>query len=276
MTSNIYLPTLAKIIAIKDETEGERAIKTFKVQTVDGSKFGHRPGQCAMISVFGKGESMISIASSHLRDDHLDFSIMKSGRVTSAIHAMHVGDTIGLRGPLGSSFPMEEWDGKNLLIIAGGIGLAPVWPVLQTALIQHELHDEITLFYGARSSKDLVYKEDLDELKSHHRMNVNLSIDNEEPDWDGYTGFVPSNLMEKKPSPDNCIAVVCGPPIMIKFVIRNLSQLGFADKQIYTTIENKMKCGVGKCGRCNVGKDYVCTHGPVYCWSELKDLPEEY
>ena len=128
MTGNIYLPKMAEIIAIREETSGERAIKTFRVRLMEGEHFSHRPGQCAMISVFGKGEAMISIASSPLRDEHLDFSIMRSGRVTQAIHDLHVGDIVGVRGPLGSNFPMEDWEGKNLIIIAGGIGLAPVWP----------------------------------------------------------------------------------------------------------------------------------------------------
>ena len=281
MTHNIYLPRIAKIISIKDQTSGPRAIKTFRVELLDGEPFDFRPGQCCMLSVFGKGEIMISIASPHLSSDsfhrnavHLTFSVMLSGRVTTALHDLHVGDSIGVRGPLGGSFPFEEWEGKNLVFIAGGIGIAPIWGLLHDALHQHELHDEISVIYGARSSDDLVYHNQMLELR--RKIPVHLSIDNEEEGWKGYTGFVPSNLMEVKPSPENTIAITCGPPIMIKFVIQNLEKLGFTDDQIYTTIENKMKCGVGKCGRCNVGKDYACTKGPVYSWAELKKLPQDY
>ena len=274
MIANPYLPRLAKIISIKEEVGGVRPIKTFRTQFIDGDGFSHRCGQCAMLSIFGKGESMISISSSPLVSDYLQFSILKTGRVTTAIHNLSEGDVIGVRGPYGNTFPVEEWKGKNLVIIGGGIGIAPVWSVLHTALGNRGDYGDLALFYGARSSSDLVFREELEEFKG--RMNVHLSVDQEEEGWDGYVGFVPANVLEKKPSPENTVAVTCGPPIMIKFVIANLKQLGFEDEQIYTTVENKMKCGVGKCGRCNIGKHYVCIHGPVYSWAELKKLPQEY
>jgi NAD(P)H-flavin reductase len=227
-----------------------------------------------MLSVFGKGESMISISSSPLVNDYLQFSILKMGRVTSSLHEMQVGDVIGIRGPYGNSFPIEKWKGKNLIFIGGGIGLAPLWSVLQTALGKKGDYGKITLFYGARTSQDLVYREELEELKK--TIQVDLSIDHEEPEWKEFVGFVPINVLEKKPSPKDAVAVTCGPPIMIKFVIQNLQALGFKDDQIYTTVENKMKCGIGKCGRCNIGMHYVCKDGPVYSWAELKTLPQEY
>jgi NAD(P)H-flavin reductase len=274
MSENAYLPKLAEIISIKEEVAGGRAIKTFRTKFLGKDGFTHQCGQCAMLSVFGKGESMISISSSPHVKDYLQFSILKSGRVTSALHEMEEGDVIGVRGPYGNTFPVEEWKGKNLFIIGGGIGIAPVWSVLHTALGMREDFGDISLFYGARTSQDLVYQDEFDELKD--RISLNLSVDTEEEGWDGYVGFVPANVLDKKPSPESAVAVTCGPPIMIKFVIANLKQLGFEDEQIYTTVENKMKCGIGKCGRCNIGKHYVCVHGPVYSWAELKKLPQEY
>jgi len=274
MEHNTYIPKLAKIIHIKEEVSGARPVKTFHTQFLQENGFSYRCGQCAMLSVFGKGESMISISSSPLVKDYLQFSILKMGRVTSALHEKQVGDIIGIRGPYGNSFPIEKWRGKNLVFIGGGIGLAPIWSVLKTTLDKKKEYGNLSLFYGARTSNDIVYKEELEEIKE--QMTVHLSIDVEEPDWKEYVGFVPLNILDKKPSPKNAITITCGPPIMIKFVIQNLQALGFKDEQIFTTVENKMKCGIGKCGRCNIGLHYVCKDGPVYSWADLKNLPQEY
>jgi sulfhydrogenase subunit gamma (sulfur reductase) len=272
--TNIYLPKLAQIIQIKEEVGGARPIKTFRAQFLNGDQFTHHCGQCAMVSVFGKGESMFAISSSHLVKDYLQFSIMKMGRVTSELHAMKEGEIVGIRGPLGNSFPIEDWKGKKLIFIGGGIGLAPIWSVLQTALGQKKDYGDLMLIYGARTSKDIVFKDELEELRKE--MTVHLSVDVEEEGWKEFVGFVPQNVTDKKPSPKNAIAITCGPPIMIKFVIQALGDLGFKDDQIYTTVENKMKCGIGICGRCNIGMHYVCKDGPVYSWAELKELPQEY
>jgi sulfhydrogenase subunit gamma (sulfur reductase) len=273
MPANVYLPQLARIISVKDEVGGLRPIRTFRTEFLDGG-FEHRCGQCAMISVFGQGESMISISSSPLVKDYLQFSILKTGRVTTALHDLEPGCIIGLRGPYGNGFPVEEWKGKNILFAGGGIGLAPIWSVLQTALLRRSEFGELTLIYGARTSPDIVFKEELVELRT--QIPVHLSIDVAEPDWKEFVGFVAANVADKKPKPDNTMAITCGPPIMIKTVIKALKDLQFGDEQIYTTVENKMKCGIGKCGRCNIGRHYVCKDGPVYSWAELKNLPQEY
>ena len=274
MDHNTYIPKPAEIVRIKEEVAGARPIKSFQTRFLNSNHFSFRCGQCAMLSVFGKGESMISISSSPLVKDYLQFSILKMGRVTSALHEMEEGDIIGIRGPYGNGFPIEDWKGKNIIFIGGGIGLAPIWSVLHTALGKKQEYGDLSLIYGARTSQDLVFKDELQELKK--KMTVHLSIDVEEPDWEEFVGFVPQNVTDKKPSPKNAITVTCGPPIMIKFVIKALEDLGFEDEQIYTTVENKMKCGIGKCGRCNIGLHYVCKDGPVYSWAELKNLPQEY
>jgi len=274
MEHNVYLPRLARITHIKEEVQGERAVKTYRTVMLDGNHFGHHCGQCAMLSVFGKGESMISISSSPLVTDYLQFSIMRTGRVTTVLHEMEEGDLIGIRGPYGNGFPLEAWTGKNIVFIGGGIGLAPIWSVLQTALLQKDTFGRLMVFYGARTSDLIIYQEELAELRNS--MPVHLSIDCEEPGWKEFVGFVAQNVKDKKPSPHNAVAITCGPPIMIKTVIKELLALGFQDGQIYTTVENKMKCGIGKCGRCNIGHHYVCKDGPVYSWAELKNLPQEY
>lgn len=280
MNSNAYLPQPARIVEIKEEVAGNRPIKTFRTQFVNGNGgnggngFDFRCGQCAMVSVPGKGESMISISSPPSQKEYLQFSILRMGRVTSALHEMEEGDMVGVRGPYGNSFPMEEWKGSNLIFIGGGIGLAPLWGVLNTTLDNPGDYGDLMLIYGARTSKDLVFKDEVKSLKE--KMKVHLSVDTEEPGWEEFVGFVPQNVKDKVKFPQSSIAVTCGPPIMIKFVIMGLKELGFEDKRIYTTVENKMKCGIGKCGRCSIGPHYVCKDGPVYSWAQLKDLPQEY
>jgi NAD(P)H-flavin reductase len=274
MGHNVYLPKPAKILEIKEEVGGVRPIKTFRTSFVDGAAFSYRCGQCAMLSVFGKGEVMISISSSPLDKDYLQFSILKTGRVTTALHEMEAGDIIGIRGPYGNGFPLEEWKGKQILFAGGGIGLAPLWGLVHMTLGQREDYGPLTLIYGARTSQDIVFREELDDLKK--KMTVHLSVDVAESGWNEFVGFVAQNVLDKKPSPQNSIAITCGPPIMIKTVIKALKDLNFEDGQIYTTVENKMKCGIGKCGRCNIGRHYVCKDGPVYSWAELKKLPQEY
>ncbi|UCG28848.1 MAG: FAD/NAD(P)-binding protein [Bacteroidales bacterium] len=271
---NEYIPKPARIISVKEEVDGQRAIKTFRTQFLEPDGFSYRCGQCAMLSVFGKGESMISISSAPHITDYLQFSVLKTGRVTTALHDLEKDDVIGIRGPYGNGFPVEDWKGKNLVFVGGGIGLAPLWSIVHTAIENKDEYGDVMLIYGARSSNDIVYKDELDGLKK--KMTIHLSVDNEEPDWKEFVGFVPQNVMDKKPSPENAIAITCGPPVMIKFTIQSLNELGFNDDQIYTTVENKMKCGIGKCGRCNIGEHYVCKHGPVYSWEKLKTMPQEY
>ena len=277
MSENPYFPYQAKIESIKQETSGERIIRTFKVVLEDGAYregFQNKPGQCAMVGINGVGESMISIASSPTEKESLTFSIMKMGKVTSAIHALEPEEVLTIRGPYGNGFPVEEWKGKNVLTIGGGIGQAPLRSIIQYVLHNREDYKEVTIIYGARSTADLCYRDELLELEQTEGIGVHLSIDVEEEGWDKFVGFVPQNLLRIKPSPENTVAITCGPPIMIKFVIKNLLDLGFKEDQIYTTLENRMKCGIGKCGRCNVGSLYVCKDGPVFSYQELKSLPE--
>lgn len=274
---NPYLPQRAKIESIRPETTGERAIKTFKVVLVDKASresFVHQSGQCAMVGILGVGESMISISSSPTQKGYLEFSIMKMGKVTSALHRKDVGEFLYLRGPYGNNFPVDEWRGKNIITIGGGIGQAPLRSIINYILDNRKDYGEFTIISGARTTADLCFKEELYGLEKQGDLKVYLSIDAAENGWNRFVGFVPDNLLRVKPPPQNAIAITCGPPIMIKFVIKNLVALGFADNQIYTTLENRMKCGIGKCGRCNVGSLYVCKDGPVFPYEQLKNLPE--
>jgi NAD(P)H-flavin reductase len=272
--NNPYLPEIATIVGVHDEATGERPIKTFRVELAGGRDFNHRPGQCAIIGIIGIGESMISIASSRSRGNYLEFSIMKLGRVTSALHECEAGDRITIRGPYGNGFPLEAWKGKNIITIGGGIGHAPLRPLVQHIRDHRGDFGRLDVVCGARTSNDLCYKDELFGLKGADDVTVHLSIDMPESTWTSFVGFVPAHLMEIKPSSKDTIAVTCGPAVMIKYVIQNLLMLGFPEHGIYTTLENRMKCGIGKCGRCNVGNLYVCKDGPVFSYATLKSLPE--
>jgi sulfhydrogenase subunit gamma (sulfur reductase) len=270
---NPYLPEMVTITNIIEETPN---IKSFQVVFKDPERmktFSFEPGQVGQLSVFGVGESTFVINSPPTRMDYLQFSVMKAGEVTSALHDLYPGDEMGLRAPLGNWFPYEEMKGKNILFIGGGIGLAPLRVLILYMLDHRADYKDITIIYGSRTPPDLCYKEDLKEWEERSDVNLILTVDAEFPGWDKRVGFVPTVLNEVAPSPDNTIAITCGPPIMIKFVLQNLAKLNFSDENVITTLEARMKCGIGICGRCNLGAKYICKDGPVFSLAQLKDLP---
>ena len=272
---NPYLPELATIIKVIDETPN---IKSFRVVFNDLERhkaFTFQPGQVGQLSIFGVGESTFVINSPPTRRDYLQFSVMRVGEVTTALHELHEGDQIGVRAPLGNWFPYEEMKGKRILFIGGGIGLAPLRTLILFMLDNRKDYDDITIIYGARTPPDLCYKDELKEWEERSDVNLILTVDTEYPGWDKRTGFVPTVLNEVAPSPDNTIAITCGPPIMIKFVLQNLAKLNFKDDAIITTLEARMKCGLGLCGRCNIGSKYICKDGPVFSLAQLKELRAE-
>ena len=264
--TNMKEPLIPKVCVITDIRQDTPDVKTFRVLTLDGEKpFIHKPGQCAMLSMPGVGEALFSITSSPTNKEYVEFSIKKCGCVTSWLHAAEVGQQITVRGPYGNGFPVEtEFKGQDMLFIAGGIGLAPVRSVINYVRDNRANYGKVDIVYGSRSKDDLVFfKEIIDEWKADSSINVHLTIDREQEGWDGHVGFVPTYVKELGFKPTKT-AVLCGPPIMIKFTLQGLSELGFDKKQVFTTLELRMKCGIGKCGRCNVGSKYVCKDGPVF------------
>ena len=253
-------------------------VKTFRVNALEGGKcFEHLPGQCAMLSIPGVGEAMFSITSSPTNKEFMEFSIKKCGCLTNWLHQMDVGQQITIRGPYGNGFPVEtELKGQDLIFIAGGIGLAPLRSVINYVRDNRANYGKIDIVYGSRSKDDLVdYPEIVDHWCQEAGINVHLTIDREQEGWDGHVGFVPNYVTELGFNPEGKV-LVCGPPIMIKFVLQALDKLGFDRKQVFTTMELRMKCGVGKCGRCNIGNKYVCKDGPVFRFDQLGELPDEY
>ena len=272
---NPLLPRLCVVTKITQETPD---VKTFRVVTPDGKKaFDHMPGQCAMLTIPGVGEAMFSITSSPTNTEYKEFSIKRCGMLTEALHAMEPGQEIGIRGPYGKPFPVDtEFKGKDLLFIAGGIGIAPLRSVINYVRAHREDYGHIDVLYGSRSADDLVdYQEMQQEWANEKDFSVYLTIDREQEGWDGHVGFVP-NYVKELGFDTNKTAVICGPPIMIKFTLTGLVELGFDKTQVYTTMELKMKCGVGKCGRCNIGDKYVCKDGPVFRCDQLDEMPTEY
>jgi sulfhydrogenase subunit gamma (sulfur reductase) len=272
--SNPFQPELATIRDIIQETSN---ILTFRVVLNDEQKmreFSFQPGQVGQLSVFGVGESTFVINSPPTRKDYLQFSVMRTGEVTQRLHQLNIGDQIGVRAPLGNGFPVDKLKAHNILFIAGGIGMAPLRTLLLYMLDNRQDYGDILVIYGARSPEDLCYTYEFDEWRSGGAKLV-LTVDSEFPGWKEQVGFVPTVLTEEAPSSYNCIAVTCGPPIMIKFVLIGLKRLDFEDHQIITTLEKRMKCGIGICGRCNIGTKYVCVDGPVFSYEELRQMVPE-
>jgi NAD(P)H-flavin reductase len=274
-TNNPYLPEMATVREIIQETHN---IKTFRVTLNNEARmkaFSFEPGQVGQLSIFGVGESTFVINSSPTRMDYLQFSVMQAGEVTSRLHELQVGDQIGVRAPLGNWFPYEKMKGKDVVIVGGGIGMAPLRTLLLFMLDNRDDYGKITVIYGARSPQDLTYSYEFDEWRAARDVNLVLTVDAEAPDWEHKVGLIPNILLEENPASGNTVAVTCGPPIMIKFTLEALKKLGFTDENIYTTLEKRMKCGVGLCGRCNIGTSYVCVDGPVYSFAQLSKLPNE-
>lgn len=274
--SNPYVPELAVIEKITEETWDTKTFRAVFMDEKLRENFTYEPGQFQLVSVFGVGEATFCLTSTPTRKGFVEFSVKKVGTVTSALHELDEGATVGIRAPLGNRFPYERFKGKDLWFIGGGIGMAPLRSLLNFCLDNRKDYGKISIIYGARSSADLCFTYEYDQWRKSPNTELFLTIDKEEKGWTKNVGFVPTYLMDLKPSPKNAIAITCGPAIMIKYVLQDLKELGFEDEQIWTTLEMKMKCGIGKCGRCNIGHIYVCTDGPVFSYAQLKELPPEY
>ena len=271
-------PLMPEIVVIDDMREDTEDVTTFRVTKPGGGKaFEHMPGQCAMISVPPFGEAIFSITSSPTQKDYMEFSVKRCGAVTEYLHSLEVGCEIGIRGPYGNNFPVEdELKGKDLLFIGGGIGLAPIRSVINYVMDNRENYGKVDILYGSRTPGDLVFQNDIFEnWPSKPNTEVHLTVDRPASGWDGHVGFVPSYVKEIGFN-TNKVALLCGPPIMIKYTLQTLMEIGFKKEQVYTTLELRMKCGVGKCGRCNIGDKYVCKDGPVFRCDEIDELPDEY
>ncbi len=277
---NPYIPNLAVIRKITTENEA-KDIKTFELVFKDPEamkKFSYRCGQFAEISVFDAGECPIGIASSPMDEDSIQFTVKKVGVATTALHNSEEGRIMGVRGPYGNGFPLEKMEGHNVVVVGGGFAFTTLRSL--TNFILHEANrdrfKDLTVIYGARDPGELIYKYDLEAWGKRDDINLNVTIDRAVPGWTGLVGFVPAVLKEVAPCSDKAIAIVCGPPIMIKFTMPVINELGFSSEDVFLSLEMRMKCGIGKCGRCNIGNKFVCKDGPVFAYKELELMPKEY
>jgi len=278
--TNPYMSYPVRIDQITIENEA-RDLKTFKVMFLDpkhAKAFHHLPGQFAELSILGKGESPIGIASSPTEKGFLLFTVKKTGVVTNELHNLTEGRVIGVRGPLGKSFPIDRMKGKNVVIVGGGFAFTTLRALTKYMIDGGNRDDfgEITVIYGARSPGELLYKEELKEWEARDDLKTYITVDKGDENWKGREGFVPAVLEEVGPSSKDALIAVCGPPIMIKFTLPVIKKLGFAASDTILSLEMRMKCGIGKCGRCNIGSKYVCKDGPVFTLEELDVLPNEY
>lgn len=275
--NNVYLPHIAVIEKIIDETPDTRTFHfNFKDENLR-QEFTFESGQFGEYSVFGVGEATFCISSSPSRRDHLEFTVKRVGRVTNALHRLSLGDEFGFRGPYGNSFPLDYLKGKNLVIIGGGIGLAPLRSLIWNIIDNRTKYRNVDIIYGARCPSDLCFRYDLGSWRKDSSLNLCTTVDRGEEGWSEKVGLVPQVLEQIGPPAQDTVAIVCGPPIMIRFTFPVLERLGFTPQQIITTLEKRMKCGIGKCGRCNIGDTYVCRDGPVFSYAQIMDfISDEY
>jgi sulfhydrogenase subunit gamma (sulfur reductase) len=277
---NPYLPIPMTVKSTQIETS-DRMLRTVELAFVneeDRKAFRFIPGQFCELSLFGKGEAPFGIASSPTEEGSLKFTINKAGVVTTALHQLQEGMEVGIRGPLGNGYPIHLFEGKNILVIGGGFAFTTLRSLI-AYLLQPENRPrvkDITVVYGARTPGLLLYKKELSDWRQRDDIKVVVTVDQGDKDWKGKVGLVPNVLEEAAPASENTYAVICGPPIMIKFTFPKLMTLKFPNERIYTSLEKRMKCGIGKCGRCNIGHLYVCKDGPVFSYAQLEELPKDY
>ena len=274
---SVYSPNVMEIVSSRAEAPDVRTFRLRFVEEAARQEFfaKYKVGQFGLYGVPGAGESTFCVASPPTRTEYIECTFRRCGRVTTALQDREAGQKITFRGPYGNHFPVDSWRGKNIVFVTGGIALPPVRSVIWNVLDRRDEFGKITIVYGARTEADLVYKDELADWSARADLTTILTVDpgGQGADWKGKVGFVPTVLEQSDVSAENAVAVLCGPPIMIKFSLPALKNKGFTDSAVYTTLENRMKCGIGKCGRCNVGPIYVCKDGPVFTTEQLLRLP---
>jgi len=269
---NIYLPQQAAIVETGMVTALDRY---FKIRLASGKELGHKPGQFVGVSVPGIGEAPISISSTPDQTDGFEMVIRRIGRVTDALHKLQSGDTIGIRGPYGTAFPVDgELKGKDVLIICGGIGLVPVRSAIEYLLHRRADYGDITILYGTRTPADRLFTRAIENWKALENVTYLETVDRADEAWQGNVGVITTLLPRVPVSPEMTRVIICGPPIMYKFVISGLAARGVPLDHIYVSLERRMKCGVGKCGHCQINGLYTCLDGPVFNYATLADIPE--
>ena len=268
----LFLPVQARIIKIEPQTALE---KLFTIELPDGLTLGHRPGQFVEVSVLGVGEAPISISSSPSRSNgKFELCVRKVGDVTNAIHNLQVGDYLGIRGPFGRGFPYEKFRGKDVLFAPGGLGLAPLRSLINQVMDERAMFGRVIILYGARNPSELLFKDELAAWAERSDIELHVTVDHGDESWKGNVGVITTLFRRVSLNPRNTISAICGPPVMYRFVLMELAGKGISEGNIYLSLERRMKCGVGKCGHCQINNVYACQSGPVFPYSEIKGLEE--
>lgn len=277
LKENKFRPHLMRIAEAQEETPDVRTLRLEFTDPKVASRLAWQAGQFGHFSIFGAGECVFTIANPPSRKGYIECTFRQMGKVTSALRNLSIGQIVGFRGPYGNHFPMGEWRGRDLLFVGGGIGMAALHAPLQFALDHRSDFGEILILNGARTVADMVYKEEMKDWQEVERVRVVRTVDpgGETPEWNGEVGLIPNVFEKLHPEPDGRMVIACGPPIMLGFMLAALDRLGFSPEQVVTTLENKMKCGIGQCGRCNVGRVFVCRDGPVFTAAQLRTLPKD-
>lgn len=267
----LYAPLPAKIIGARQLTDLERLLE---IQLSDAKDLGHRPGQFVQVSVFGFGEAPISVSSSPAKKGSFELCVRNMGGLTGALHRMGEGDTVGIRGPFGNGFPMTCMAKMDVLIVAGGIGMAPVRSVIQSILADRDRYARLIVLYGSRTPGDVLFTDEVEQWQADPRNEILLSVDRGDDTWKGHVGVVTTLFPKIEVDPKAVIAALCGPPVMYRFVLAELHALRVPDQQILLSLERRMKCGMGKCGHCQIDDKCVCIDGPVFTAAEAKSMHE--
>lgn len=268
---DLYLPVMAEITGVKPLTEMETL---YEITLPDGAELGHMPGQFVEASVFGVGEAPFSISSSPTRKGVFEMGIRKVGMLTEVMSRMQPGEKLGIRGPFGSGVPIDAFKGKDVLIVAGGIGLVPMRSMINYVLDNRDDFGRLIICYGSRSDAELLYTDELKQWEDDPKVEYHVTVDQGSPDWSGNTGVITTLIPGLDLDLENTRALICGPPIMYRFVLLSLRSKNMPEENIYMSLERRMKCGVGKCGHCQINSSYVCQDGPVYHYPVLKGLQE--
>ncbi|QNL20410.1 FAD/NAD(P)-binding protein [Hyphobacterium sp. CCMP332] len=266
---NIYRPLKAPVIDILDESP---LIKTFVMKPE--SEFTFKTGEFIEVTLNGYGEAPFTPSSSPLNHDQLEITVMKTGYVTDKLHEIKKGEVLGIRGPYGRGYPLDKFYGKEVIILGGGCGFAPIRSLMYNLIAEKDKFKKVTLCYGAKNPSECIYKPFVEEVRQVDNFEVYRSVDHADGNWGEKVGVVTILLDDIKVNPKNAVAVVCGPPIMMKFGTFKLKELGFKDEDIYLSMEKNMSCGCGKCGHCMLGDYFVCKDGPVFSFDEIRDTPD--
>jgi len=267
----LYKPQISEIIEAKMLTDLE---KFFRIRLPEGKELGHTPGQFVQVSLFGVGEAPISVCSSPTQKGYFELTIRKVGMLTEKLHELEAGDKVGIRGPYGRGFDVEGFKGKDILIIGGGIGIVPLRSLINYIIDNRNDYGRLIILYGAKSPSELLYQDELKMWEERKDIEYHVTVDRADENWNGNVGVITTLIPPLELDLDNTIAAVVGPPVMYKFVVLALKGKRFPEKNIYMSLERRMKCGVGKCGHCQINNLYVCQDGPVFNYLEIKGLEE--